>query len=54
MKVDRVIRLNEPRYDASVFTNAGISHDELEFTDGSSPKPHIIDAFIKIVDAHFE
>jgi cell division cycle 14 len=35
--VDRVIRLNEPRYDKNVFTKAGIHHNDLEFTDGSTP-----------------
>lgn len=35
--VTHVIRLNEPKYDKSKFTKAGIKHTELFFIDGSTP-----------------
>lgn len=43
--VDRVIRLNEPRYDRQVFVTNGIAHNDLEFTDGSTPPDDIVSKF---------
>jgi hypothetical protein len=37
LKIKAVIRLNEPLYDESVFTNAGITVHDMEFLDGSCP-----------------
>jgi len=37
MKVNAVIRLNEPLYDENVFRNEGINVCDLEFTDGTCP-----------------
>lgn len=51
--VDRVIRLNEPRYNSNDFTQEGIYHNELEFTDGSTPPDEIVTRFFEIVDSHF-
>lgn len=53
MGVDRVIRLNEPRYDKTVFTQQGIGHNDLEFTDGSTPPSEIVSRFFEVVDSHF-
>lgn len=45
MGVDRVIRLNEARYNSAEFTENGIGHNDLEFTDGSTPPDDIVDRF---------
>lgn len=48
-----MIRLNEPRYNYKVFTQAEIAHNDLEFTDGSTPPDEIVDKFFEVVDSHF-
>jgi hypothetical protein len=48
--VNSVIRLNEPEYDASEFTDHGIAHHDLHFDDCTAPPPHIVDRFFDIVD----
>ena len=42
-KVSRVIRLNEPKYDANIFKDNGIEHTDLFFVDGSVPPPFIVE-----------
>lgn len=51
--VNKVIRLNEVRYDKNYFSDYGISHDDLFFVDGSNPPDHIVDDFLRIVEGHF-
>ena len=41
--VDRVIRLNEHKYDKNGFTNQGIKHNDLFFIDGSTPPDKIVE-----------
>ena len=49
--VSDVIRLNEPEYDAGVFTDAGLRHHDLLFEDCHAPPYHIVTAFFRVVDA---
>jgi cell division cycle 14 len=51
--VDRVIRLNEEKYNKNHFVSSGIHHNDLFFIDGSTPPDHIVSDFFKIVDDHF-
>lgn len=53
LNVTKVIRLNEPHYRASVFTESGIDHDDFIFVDGSVPPQPIIDNFLASCRAHF-
>lgn len=46
MGVKMVIRLNNKTYDSSGFTNNGIKHHDLIFTDGTAPDPAIVDKFL--------
>lgn len=39
--VTMVIRLNNATYEAKGFTNNGIKHHDLFFTDGTPPPPDI-------------
>ena len=39
--VTMVIRLNNATYEAKGFTNNGIKHHDLIFTDGTPPTPEI-------------
>ena len=48
--VTTVIRLNEPEYDSSIFTSAGIEHHDLEFEDCTAPSNQIVSRFLRIVD----
>jgi len=48
--ITRVIRLNEARYDSREFTENGIAHNCLEFTDGSTPPMDVVNTFFDIVD----
>jgi protein-tyrosine phosphatase len=50
MGVTTVIRLNEPEYDSTIFTSAGIEHHDLEFEDCTAPSNHIVSRFLRIVD----
>lgn len=51
--VTKVIRLNDIKYDRTHFVNAGISHDDLFFVDGSNPPEKIVNEFFQIVEDHF-
>lgn len=53
MGVNKVIRLNEVKYDKCHFVDNGISHDDLFFVDGSNPPDHIVSDFLNIVESHF-
>jgi cell division cycle 14 len=46
-----LIRLSKTQYNASVFTQEGISLAELFFADGSVPSPEIVRKFLDIVKA---
>lgn len=46
-----VIRLNNKTYEASGFTNNGIKHVEMFFTDGTAPSLQIVEKFLDIVEA---
>lgn len=48
--VTTIVRLNEPEYDSSGFTDYGFEHFDLIFPDGSPPTSTIANKFIKIVD----
>lgn len=48
--VSTIIRLNEPEYDSSGFTDYGFDHFDLIFPDGYPPTSTIAAKFIKIVD----
>lgn len=52
--VDKVIRLNEEKYDKRFFTDKGISHNDLFFVDGSTPPDNIVQDFLKVVEDHFD
>ena len=41
LKVSKVIRLNEPKYEESVLTRNGIEHEEMYFNDGSVPPDEV-------------
>ena len=43
LKVGKVIRLNDPKYDPLSFTSKGIDHEDMVFVDGSTPPQHIVD-----------
>ncbi|KAI5641298.1 dual specificity phosphatase, catalytic domain-containing protein [Phthorimaea operculella] len=45
-----VIRLNKRMYDGDVFSNAGITHYDLFFPDGSCPPRHILMKFLQIAE----
>ncbi|KAK5639278.1 hypothetical protein RI129_011770 [Pyrocoelia pectoralis] len=49
-KVTTIIRLNKKIYDASKFTNAGFSHKDLYFIDGSTPSEKILAQFLSICE----
>ena len=51
--VDKVIRLNEEKYDKNHFVNRGISHNDLFFVDGSTPPDGIVKSFLRVVEDHF-
>mmetsp|Transcript_33158 Transcript_33158/g.83685 ORF Transcript_33158/g.83685 Transcript_33158/m.83685 type:complete len:496 (+) Transcript_33158:193-1680(+) len=48
--ITAVIRLNEPIYDANVFTQNGIQHHDLYFDDCTEPSPAIVQKFIEICE----
>ena len=54
IKVDRVIRLNDPLYNAKTFTDNQIAHNDLFFIDGSTPPDKIVKDFMDIVETHFQ
>jgi cell division cycle 14 len=45
-----VLRLNNKTYDAAGFTNNGIKHYDLFFTDGTAPSLEIVDKFLNIAE----
>ena len=51
--VDRVIRLNEEKYDKTHFTSQRVHHNDLFFIDGSTPPDNIVQDFMKVADDHF-
>ena len=51
--VDKVVRLNDPKYDHRAFVNKGIDHEDMIFVDGSTPPDKIVEQFIKSSDEHF-
>ncbi len=53
LKVGKVVRLNEPKYDARAFTTNGIDHEDMIFPDGSTPPQHIVDQFVESCEKHF-
>lgn len=48
--VTTVIRLNNKVYDRERFLKKGFNHIELFFVDGTTPKLHIVDEFLKIAE----
>ena len=52
--INRVIRLNEEKYNKKFFLEEDIKHNDLFFIDGSTPPQNIVDDFMKVVDEHFE
>ena len=51
MGVSTIVRLNEPRYDAKVFTSQGFHHYDLEFDDCTNPPDAVVADFLRIADA---
>ena len=49
MNIGAVVRLNNKVYDESRFTNNGIKHLDLYFTDGSVPSMDIVHKFLGIL-----
>lgn len=43
LKVTKVVRLNDPKYDKRSFLNKGIEHEDMIFMDGSVPPDDIVD-----------
>ena len=52
--VNKVVRLNEAKYDRLNFLSKGIDHEDMVFTDGSTPPPEIVDQFLESCETHFE
>lgn len=50
MGVTLVIRLNTKTYDSAGFTENGVKHQELFFTDGTAPSLPIVKQFLEIVE----
>jgi len=50
MRIKAIVRLNEPLYDISPFTLAGIKVYDLEFLDGSCPSDEVIIRFGSICE----
>ena len=51
LKVELVIRLNEPVYDRERFVKEGIEHVDLPFVDGGTPTDDIVAKFLEICEA---
>lgn len=51
MNVGLVVRLNNAEYDRNRFTDRGVSHVDLYFTDGSCPSEEIVSKFFRITEA---
>jgi len=54
LNVNKVVRLNESKYDRTAFLGKGIDHEDMVFTDGSTPPQAIVDQFLESVETHFE
>ena len=54
LNVSRVVRLNEAKYDRTSFLSKNIAHDDMIFTDGSTPPQYIVDQFMNSAEEHFE
>ncbi|KAI1792957.1 phosphatases II [Ganoderma leucocontextum] len=52
--VKLVVRLNNPLYDAQLFTDRGMHHQELYFDDGTNPTDDIVRKFIDMADEVIE
>ena len=52
--VKLVVRLNNPLYDAQLFSERGIKHQELYFDDGTNPTDDIVRKFIDMADEIIE
>ena len=48
--VTLVIRLNKKYYSANQFTQHGIKHEDLFYTDGSCPSDEILDTFLRMCE----
>jgi cell division cycle 14 len=53
LKVDKVVRLNDPKYDKNAFTKNKIDHEDLIFMDGSVPPEDIVEKFVRGCEQHF-
>ena len=49
-KVSTIIRLNKKIYDAKRFVKGGFQHEDLFFTDGSTPSDEILQQFLEICE----
>ena len=49
-RVTTVVRLNSKLYDASRFTDAGLTHVDLAFADGGTPNNHIVQQFLAVCE----
>lgn len=49
-KIGLVVRLNNPLYNRTAFTQAGLEHKDMYFDDGSNPSDEIVQAFIADAD----
>ena len=53
LKVTKVVRLNDPKYNEQKFVEKGIEHEDMIFTDGSTPPDAIVEQFIASCEEHF-
>ena len=51
--VNKVVRLNEAKYDRTSFLTKGIDHEDMVFTDGSTPPDAIVEQFLTSCETHF-
>jgi len=51
--VKNVVRACEPTYDVAELQAAGITLHEMEYSDGSSPSPEVIDRWLELVEHVF-
>jgi cell division cycle 14 len=50
LNIDTIIRLNNPTYDETAFKEAGFTHLEMYFPDGSLPPDALLWRFLEIVE----
>jgi protein tyrosine phosphatase type 4A len=53
LKVKNVVRVCEPTYHADALLNAGITCHDMEYPDGHSPPPEIIEQWLQLVESTF-